>query len=344
MIDRIKGWFQESRAADTDYTAQMIAASFAAARGLDGVRGSAAYQSCVNLIAASASIAEVEGQHSEALQKHLGAIARGLTDSGESTWLIDADSEGRMQLLQVTVVNVTGLASPETWMYSLTQPGPSQTMTLLRPGAAVLHFRANVQDKEPWRGRAALESSNSTGALLAALEVQFGTESRMKPTRMMNIGANDTQRLVTEGALEAGGIVAVTGNKAGDKSPAGALEAGIIRNEVTTAGVNLHKEISAAICSSLGCPPDLIQGGTEAGSRESFRRFAASTITPLLTLIQTEFQEKVGPITFGLSDLKAGDLAVRGRVLSQRATAVGKLVTAGVEVDRALRLAELGEQ
>ena len=24
MIERIKGWFQESRAADTDYTAQMI--------------------------------------------------------------------------------------------------------------------------------------------------------------------------------------------------------------------------------------------------------------------------------------------------------------------------------
>ena len=40
MIERIKSWFTEDRAADTDYTAQMIAASFAAARGLDGVRGS----------------------------------------------------------------------------------------------------------------------------------------------------------------------------------------------------------------------------------------------------------------------------------------------------------------
>ena len=134
MIERIKGWFQESRAADTDYTAQMIAASFAAARGLDGVRGSSApYQSCVNLISASASsIAELEGQHSEALQKHLGTIARALVDQGESAWLIDADGEGRMRLLPATVENVIGLASPETWTYSLTQPGPSQTVTVYR--------------------------------------------------------------------------------------------------------------------------------------------------------------------------------------------------------------------
>ena len=80
MIERIKSWFTEDRAADTDYTAQMIAASFAAARGLDGVRGSAPYQSCVNLISASASIAEVEGQHSRSLaetSRHYRAGSRG---------------------------------------------------------------------------------------------------------------------------------------------------------------------------------------------------------------------------------------------------------------------------
>ena len=147
MIERIKSWLQESRASDTDYTAQMIAASFAAARGLDGVRGSSAYQSCVNLISASASIAELEGQHSEALQKHLGTIARALVDQGESAWLIDADGEGRMRLLPATVENVIGLASPETWTYSLTQPGPSQTVTVYRVGASLLHFRANVNQR-----------------------------------------------------------------------------------------------------------------------------------------------------------------------------------------------------
>ena len=344
MIEKIKSWFTEDRAATQDYTSLLLAQSLAEARGFASARSTGTFTSCLNLISASASIAEVEGQHSEALQKHLGPIVRSLVDHGESVWLIDADSEGRMMLLAATIQNVTGLASPESWNYSLTQPGPSQTVTVHRVGASILHFRANVTQKAPWVGRPALESSNSTGALLAALECQFGSESRMKPTRMMSIGSNDTQRLVAEGAIEKGGLVAVSGNKAGDKSPAGALEAGIIRNEVTAAGVNLHKEISAAICSSLGCPPDLIQGGTEAGSRESFRRFAASTITPLLTLIQTEWQEKVGPLNFELSDLKAGDIAVRGRLLSQRAAAVGRLVTAGVEVERALRLAELGEQ
>ena len=344
MIDRIKHWFAETRAASADdYTTQLLNAQLAAARGFAGLRDTSTFTSCLNLISASASIAEVEGQHSEALQKHLGTITRALVDHGESVWLIEVDAGGRLMLLPATVQNVTGSAAPESWNYSLTQPGPSATMAVYRPGNAVLHFRANVTQEVPWRGRPALASSSGTGALLAALEVQFGSESRMKPTRLMSIGANDTQRLVAEGEIEKGGLVAVSGNKAGDKSPAGALEAGIIRNEVTAAGVNLHKEISAAICSSLGCPPDLIQGGTEAGSRESFRRFAASTITPLLTLIQTEWQEKIGPLSFELDALRAGDIAARGRVLSQRATAFKNLVGAGVEVERALRFAGLSE-
>ena len=171
----------------------------------------------------------------------------------------------------------------------------------------------------------------------------MATESRMEPVRLVNIGKSDTQRLVVEAAIEAGGVVALSGQSAGDHSSAGALQAGVIRNEVTAPSVDLHREISSAICSCLGVPPDLILGGTEAGSRESFRRFAASTVTPLLTLIQTEFQEKVGPLAYGLNDLRAGDIAAKGRVLSQRATAFKSFVAGGVEVERALRLAELEE-
>ena len=165
----------------------------------------------------------------------------------------------------------------------------------------------------------------------------------MKPTRMLSIGRSDTQRLVVEGALEEGGIVAVSGAAAGDKSPAGALEAGKIRSEITVPQVNLYEGLASQICACLGVPPDLLTGASEAGARESFRRFAASTIRPLLTLIQTEWQEKIGPLAFELDDLRAGDIAARGRVLSQRATAVKNLVGAGVEVERALRLVGLEE-
>ena len=343
IAQRIKSWFTESRAASQDYTAQLIAATLAAARGLEGVRGSAAYQSCLNLISASASIADLEGQHSAAVQKHLGAIARALVDHGESPWLIDVDGEGRLMLLPATVQNVTGSASPASWGYSLTRPGPSETVTVYRVGASILHFRANVTQRAPWLGRPSLAAANSTGSLLAALECQLASESRMKPTRMMSIGKSDTQRLVVEGALEAGGIVAVSGAAAGDKSPAGALEAGRIRSEITTPQVNLHDGLTRQICAALGVPAELLIGGSEAGSRESFRRFAASTIAPLLTLIKTEWQEKIGPLTFELEDLRAGDIAARGRVLSQRATAFKNLVTAGVEVERAMRVAGLAE-
>ena len=137
--------------------------------------------------------------------------------------------------------------------------------------------------------------------------------------------------------------MSITGASAGDKSPASGLDPGKIRSEITVPQVNLYEGLSTQICACLGVPSELLTGGSEAGGREAFRRFAASTITPLLKLIQTEFQEKVGPLQFGLSDLKAGDLAVRGRLLSQRAAAVGRLVTAGVEVERAMRVAGLAE-
>ena len=150
MIERIKGWFQESRAADTDYTAQVINASLAAARGLDGVKGSAAFQSSVNLIASSVSIAELTGQHSEALQPHLGAIARSLVVHGESLWIIDVDGGGRLMLLPATLQNVVGLASPGTWGYALTQPGPSRN----RGGLPSRRCRLALPGECPSRQRA----------------------------------------------------------------------------------------------------------------------------------------------------------------------------------------------
>ena len=344
MIEKIKSWFTEDRAANQDYTSLLLAQSLAEARGFASARTTATFTSCLNLISNAAAIAEVEGQHSESLKPHLGAIARGLTDSGESTWLIDADSEGRMVLLPATVANVTGLASPESWMYSLTQPGPSQTVTIFRPGAAILHFRANATQGTPWRGRPALEASNSTGSLLAALECQLAAESRMKPARLLSIGKSDTQRLVVEGELERGGILAITGASAGDKSPASGLDPGRIRSEITLPQVNLYESLSDQIASALGVPSDLIgSSASEAVGRESFRRFAASTVTPLLTLIQTEWTEKIGPLNFELDALRAGDIAARGRVLSQRATAVKNLVGAGLNIERALVLAGLDE-
>ena len=165
----------------------------------------------------------------------------------------------------------------------------------------------------------------------------------MKPTRMLSIGKSDTQRLVVEGALEEGGIVAISGASAGDKSPAGALEAGRIRSEITVPQVNLHEGLTRQICAALGVPADLLLGGSEAGSRESFRRFAASTISSLLEIVRIEWAAKVAPIDVSLDRLRAGDISARARATGSKAVAFKNLVAGGVEVERALVLAGLDE-
>ena len=85
--------------------------------------------------------------------------------------LVGAD--GRLSLLPVEVTNVVGGAEEATWVYSLTRTGPSETTTVAREQAGVLNFRARPETRTPWRGQPALESSNSSSALLSALEGQL---------------------------------------------------------------------------------------------------------------------------------------------------------------------------
>ena len=183
-------------------------------------------------------------------------------------------------------MDVRGGAQPAGWHYTLTKRGPSESTSVSVPAAGVLSFRTNSDHRTPWRGRGALAASNSTGALLGAIEGQFRLESDVRPARVVSGNFVKEQRNEVTGAIKLGGIVTITGVGMGSRDGAGGLSAGIVRGEVSAAGVNLHEELTRVICSTLGVPSDLILAGSEAGSRESFRRFAAATIAPLLAIVQ----------------------------------------------------------
>ena len=109
MMRSIRSWFTEARAATTDYTAALLAAQLATARGDGGsIKSNAAYRGSLTLIGHAAGVATLEGQHSAALQPHLSTIARSMVDTGESTWLINVGSTGGVDLLPVTVATVVG--------------------------------------------------------------------------------------------------------------------------------------------------------------------------------------------------------------------------------------------
>ena len=337
MIDRIKGWFTESRSAESDYITQLITAQMAAARGLDGIQNTGVYQSALNLIENASLVAEWEGRHSDALRPHVGSIARALTNSGESTYEITVDGDGALLLLPCSVSEVSGTADPNGWRYRLMRPGPSENMAVERPAGAVLAFRARVRPSHPWSGSGALAASG-TAALLASIEAQFKLESKVKPARVVSAGMTVPQTKEISELIARGGVVSIA-HLQGVREAASGVQGGYVRNESTAASVTLHETLIRVVSGSLGVPADLLLGASEAGSRESFRRLSSATIAPLLSIIQREWQAKIGELSWNLDVLRASDQTAISRAIGSRAGAVQKLVLSGVPLDEALSLA-----
>ena len=269
----------------------------------------------------------------------MGRIARVLSDVGESTFEIQLTREGTLLLLPCTVASVTGGPNPESWRYLLTHSGPTSVTSAERPAAAVLAFRAHSPTAQPWRGKPALESTVG-GSLLAGLEAQLELESTVKPARVVSVGITSEQRGDVGSLIAQGGVVAVSGAPLGSKEKAYGLGAGTIGGNYSVPGVTLHGQLAKIVSAGLGVPPDLILGGGDgAAQRESFRRFAAATIAPLLGIVRAEWQAKIAPLQIGLDGLRASDETVRARAVGSRATAVGRLVASGVPLNQALALA-----
>ena len=230
MIGRLRNWFSPETRASYSYTDLVLTQQLAAAKGYGNVRGSAGYRSCLNLIDDAASAAVLTGDHSEILQSSIWVRSRG-------RWRIRGSSQlgkccsartGGFHYFQSRLQ--TSWAAPEeaSWIYTLTRTGPSETSTVAREQAGVLNFRARPETRTPWRGQPALETSNSSSALLAALEGQLTDESRIKVARVISAGVTGPQRKEVTDAVADGGIVTISGSKQGSRDPAGPLSAGSI--------------------------------------------------------------------------------------------------------------------
>ena len=339
----IRSWFTppEARASKAqDYTGLLLAQSLAAARGDGGnIRSQAAYRGALTLIGHAAGVASLTGQHAGALQEHLSTVARAMVDTGQSDWLIDVGATGEVVLLPVTADAVVGGPDPRSWIYQLTMPGPSEAVTLQRPGEAILSFRLRVDSRTPWRGRPAIDSTG-TGQLLCQLEAQMIDEAKVTPARVVAGGSVAEQSGDIAELIGQGGIVGIMQAIATREDPSG-IKAGVIRNEVTAPSVSLHGKLATMICGALGCPADLVLGSSsESGSRESMRRFGSTTIQNLLVTIVREWELKLGTqLQWNLDQLRSSDEVSRARATGSRAQAVGRLVDSGVPLPQALAIA-----
>ena len=242
-------------------------------------------------------------------------------------------------LLPVTVAAVVGGPDPRTWLYTLTMTGPTETVTLQRPGESVLSFRLRVDPRTPWRGRPAIDSVG-TGQLLTQLEAQMIDEAKVSPARVVAGGAVAGQAGDISDLISAGGVVGITQAIASREDPSG-IKAGVIRNEVTAPSVSLHTKLSTAICGAMGVPADLVLGSSsESGSRESMRRLGSTTIQNILVTVAREWESKMGTaLEWDLDQLRSSDEVSRARAVGSRAQAVSRLVDSGTPLPQALAIA-----
>ena len=337
-FDLVRSWFTEARGAEGDYTKQVVAWALATAGGGRGLRELAVYRGCLNQIDHALSVSTVTGEFADVIQPLLGSIGRSLTDEGESSFVISTRG-GSLSLIPASIADVSGPADGP-WLYTLNLRGPSGDTRGVFPAASVLSFRSNSDHRTPWRGRAAL--SENSGALLAQLHQQLSAEVAFRPARLVSAGsATAEQRLAITDQIAQGGIVTVSGSAAGSRDKAAALGTGVLGPKIEEATNGLNDALSRVICSSLGVPSDLIVGGGESGGKDSWRRFCIATCAPILQIIVTEWTEKIGPLEYSIENLRVADSTAIARAIGSRATAVQKLVLAGVPVDRALQLAGL---
>ena len=333
----LRSWFTEERASDVspDYTSQLLAQSLAAARGIDGIKSTAAYRGALTLIGHSAGVATLTGQHADSLQPHLSSIARSMVDTGQSDWLINVGSTGEVVLLPCSVAAVVGGPDPRSWLYKVMLAGPTETVTLQRPGESILSFRLRVDPKSPWTGKPAIDSTG-TGQLLAQLESQMSAEARVAPARVIAGGAVAGQAHDISEVIKAGGVVGIAQAIASREDPSG-IKAGVIRNESSAPTVSLHEKLSTLILGAMGVPADLVMGSSsESGSRESLRRLASTTINSILAIISREWEAKLGTtLEWNLDRLRSDDVS-RARAVGSRANAVSRLVASGLPLDQAM--------
>ena len=338
-FEKVRSWFTETRGAEGDYTKQVVAWALATAGGGKGLRELAVYRGCLNQIDHALSVSTVTGEFADVIQPLLGSIGRSLTDEGESSFVISTRG-GSLSLIPASIAAVGGSADPAGWFYTLDLRGPGGNTRGVFPAASVLSFRANSDHRTPWRGRAAL--SENSGALLAQLHQQLAAEVSFRPARLVSAGsATAEQRREITDSIVQGGIVTVSGSAAGSRDKAAALGTGVLGPKIEEATNGLNDALSRVVCAALGVPEQLIVGGGESGGKDSWRRFCISTCAPILEIVVNEWTEKIGPLEYSIENLRVADSTAIARALGSRATAVGKLVLAGVPIDRALKLAGL---
>ena len=333
------------------YSDAIVAAIVAQASGNSvGEPGAiAALETSAGLWARAFASAELSPAIPAVTPSVLASVGRELVRRGESLWAIDV-RRGQIELRAAGSWDIAGGPHPETWQYRLDLFGPSGSETRIYPAAAVLHFKFAADPERPWHGISPLGFARQTGRLAANLELRLAEEAGARVGYLLPIpadgGTGDAEDPLAALKTDLAGLC---GNTALVETTSGGFAEGRAAAPqsdwaVRRLGANppqtlaaLRGDAAMAVAAACGVPPGLTTDKAEGTSqRESWRRFCFGTVQPVARCVAEELSAKLDApgLRLNFDRLFASDLAGRSR-------SVGILVKAGMNLERAAKLAGL---
>ena len=334
-------WPWQRAEARASYTDLAIASRETYAAGNGTADALAALEAAAGIVGRAFAAARVEGDRARLV--HPGAletIGRELVRSGECLLIVD----GRPPALRAASTSDIrgGSPDPETWLYRVDLATPDGLRTLTLPAEAVVHVRVNTHPSTPWRGRPAHRIASATSATASAAEAGVQAELKLPRGRILPSSGTNTQLAEIAGEIKRGGLTVVGSgsdlNMSARQDSSNAWKPQRLGPEMGDVDLALRSEAARDVLSAIGVPSVLLDNRADGTARrEAFRQLLHLTIQPWGQLVEAELSAKLGaPVRLDFRRLAAADIATKAR-------AFGVLVKGGLDVDRALSLAGLGE-
>ena len=283
---------------------------------------------------------------------NLAWIGRKLVRNGQATLYIDVDTQ---TLIPVVVTNISGNASPSSWVYEIDMVGPSGTDNRSVSGSSIIHVKYAYNEQAPWRGISPLDYAVQSGQLHGALERALEWEATapvgyiipVPESGTANEDNTDPSALLRQQLTNLNGRVATVETTQGGygegstSRPQADWQPRRLGANPPDVLIDLRYASTSSLLAAMGVPPTLIgissRTSTVAGSanREAWRHFLHGTIQPMSNILAQEASIKLGKeIEFNFEKLFASDIQGRARSFNS-------MVQGGMDLERAANLSGL---
>ena len=279
----------------------------------------------------------------------LTGMVRDLLFHGEHLSVISVEN-GRLSLMPASAWEVVGDPLPSSWLYRVELAGPSRMSKATLPATAVVHVLWSRSRAAPWKGRGPLTNCGLSARILGGLDRRLGDRAVQPTGGFLPVPVHDVDPVANTSKNDALGndvaaasgrllIVNTTAGGDGDRAsaPARDFNPTSFGLDIPANVSELRESVEMKIFSATGIPPGL---GSMVSSSQAvsslYRQWLSGPVSGLAARAakELEFKLEVAPITFGFD-------AMGHRPLVERATAIKRMVEAGVDVGEARRVCGL---